>query len=201
MNCFLIERHIVPWCRILNERAMKLFGVPILILAILFLPSLCPAQAFRWTDESGGVHFTDDYLQVPEKHRKGVERVGLDAGSDAAGGAGTASPKKEVAPADRMGRGEEYWRRRVEEGRTRLTLALEKVESLRLRYNDLTGKYNESRSSAERGNLRRERERLTDEIDRCRVEIEESRILLEKKIFTGPDPNGSSEKNLPGIVK
>jgi hypothetical protein len=161
---------------------MKRFRVLILILAVLLLPTLCPAQAFRWTDESGGVHFTDDYLQVPEKYRMGVERVGLDAGGNAASPSGAASPGKNVPPSDRMGRGEEYWKKRVEDARTRLTLSLGKMESLRLRYNDLTGKSNESKSSAERGTLRRERDRLTEEMDRCRVEIEEGRTLLEKKI-------------------
>ena len=57
-----------------------------------------------------------------------------------------------------MGRGEEYWKKRIEEGRARLTLLLEKMQSLNLRYNSLTAKYNESRSSAERGTLSRERE-------------------------------------------
>jgi len=43
-------------------------AVAALVLAIAFVnPSL--ADIYRWEDESGGVHFTDDLSTIPAKHR------------------------------------------------------------------------------------------------------------------------------------
>ena len=47
------------------------------ILLFLFLTQLSFAEVYKWVDEKGGVHFTDDILQIPEKYRPQIERLGL----------------------------------------------------------------------------------------------------------------------------
>ena len=48
--------------------AALLPAVAALVLALAFVnPSL--ADIYRWEDESGGVHFTDDLSTIPAKHR------------------------------------------------------------------------------------------------------------------------------------
>ena len=43
------------------------------VLAILLVPTLAPAQVYRWEDNSDGtLHFTNTYDRIPEPHRSQV---------------------------------------------------------------------------------------------------------------------------------
>jgi len=46
----------------------------IIILCSLLLPSLLNADYYKWKDEKGNIHFTDNYFNVPEKYRKEVSQ-------------------------------------------------------------------------------------------------------------------------------
>jgi hypothetical protein len=61
--------------------AVKLF----LIAVLLFSPFLTPLylsseEAYRWTDEKGTIHFTDDASKIPEKFRREAEGVDVTGG-------------------------------------------------------------------------------------------------------------------------
>jgi len=43
--------------------------IPIIILCIFFLPSLLCAGYYKWIDEKGNIHFTDNYHNIPERYR------------------------------------------------------------------------------------------------------------------------------------
>jgi len=45
------------------------------VLAVVFVVAVFPAYAemYKWVDEKGTVHFTDDPSKVPEKYRSDVE--------------------------------------------------------------------------------------------------------------------------------
>ena len=48
----------------------------ILLSLILILSSnLALGEIFRWTDERGDVHYTDDYTKVPERHRSSIKKI------------------------------------------------------------------------------------------------------------------------------
>lgn len=48
-------------------------NIPIIIfLCSLLLPSLLDAGFYKWIDEQGSIHFTDNYFNVPERYRKEV---------------------------------------------------------------------------------------------------------------------------------
>lgn len=46
----------------------------IVIFLFLLAATFSHAQVYKWVDEQGVVHFTDDLSQIPEKHRKAMER-------------------------------------------------------------------------------------------------------------------------------
>ncbi len=156
---------------------------PFIILFIFFISQISFAQVYKWVDEKGVTHFTDDISQVPEEYRPRAETIEVREEKENAEGEGGLSPKrKEDAYNDRLGRGEDYWKSRVDEWRKKLKELQGKLEVLRAKYNGLTERYNDSRSMVERANLRRERDQVKNEIDQCNTQIEEAKEFLEKKI-------------------
>lgn len=157
----------------------QIFLIPI----FLFATKLCFAEVYKWIDEKGVVYFTDDFIQIPEKYRPLTEKIELPEESVEKKTADPSAPKKkEDIYKDRLGRGEDYWKGRVEDWRKNLRTLQEKVESLRIQYNELTEKFNNSKSSVERASLRRERDQIKTEMDQCKIKIEEAKNMLEKKI-------------------
>ncbi len=155
----------------------------LLVTFLMVFASLSHAEVYKWVDEKGGVHFTDDYDQVPQKYRNVIEKQeGLFSGGKDDKKETASSEKKEAIRTDRLGRGEDYWKGRVEEWNKKLKLAQQRIETLRGKYNELTEKFNQSKSSVERSNLRMERDQIKKEIDDHRAQIEEAKVMLEKKI-------------------
>ena len=155
----------------------------IVILFILFISEISFAEVYKWVDEKGVVHFTDDILQIPEKYRPKTEKMVLPEGKEETKSEGESIPKKkEDVYRDRLGRGEDYWKGRVEEWRKKLRERQDRLETLRAKYNELTMKHNDSKSTAERGNLRKERDQVKNEMDQCKIQVEEAREMLGKKI-------------------
>jgi hypothetical protein len=152
------------------------------VLAVFYSASaLC--EVYRWMDEKGSVHFTDDLSQVPSKYRNSLEKIGISEERGETKTEEEAVPKKrDESYKDRLGRGEEYWKGKVQEWSRRLRTLQGKAENLRGQYNEITEKVNNSRSSVERANLRRQREQVKSEMDQTKTQIEEARSMLEKKI-------------------
>ncbi len=153
-----------------------------IMLFVLFVSGLSWAEVYRWIDDKGAVHFTDDITQVPEKYRSRAERIGLSEEKEKTKSEVELQPKKEESYRDRLGRGEDYWRGRVEEWRKKLRESQAKLETLRMKYNALTERFNDSKNTAERGNIRRERDQVKAEMDQIRIQVEEAKEMLEKKI-------------------
>jgi hypothetical protein len=159
---------------------MKKFFI---IILILFWGEWAFAQVYKWVDERGVVHFTDDILQIPDKYRGGAEKIGLsEEGVKSRKESEVSSKKKEDTYKDSLGRGEEYWKSRVEELRNKIKTLQERIENLRMKYNELTERFNDSKSSAERVTLRNERDQVRAEMEQNRNQLEEAKMILEKKI-------------------
>jgi hypothetical protein len=158
------------------------FFIP-LFLFIILRSAVSSGEIFKWVDDSGGIHYTDDYTSIPEKFRLKIIKLEEERSPETIKGEEGAQPKKkENEPKDRMGRGEEYWRGRVEEIKKKMRTLQDRDQTLKIQYNELTTRYNDSKSSVERGSLRIERERVKSEIDQNRSLLDEARMLLEKKI-------------------
>jgi hypothetical protein len=155
----------------------------LIIFFVLFITQISSAEVYKWVDENGVVYFTDDITLVPEKYRPKAEIIGLPDKKEETKGEKESTPKrKEEAYRDRLGRGEEYWKGRVEEWRKKLRELQDRSEILRVKYNELTERFNDSKSSAERGSLRKERDQIKNEMDQCKIQIEEAKNMLGKKI-------------------
>ena len=155
----------------------------IILLLLIFAGGPSFAEVYKWVDENQVVHFTDDFIQIPEKYRKGIERIGVEEEGDEIKPEGDPlAKKKEDSYLDRQGRGEGYWKARVDEWGKKLRSLQDKVETLRIKYNELTEKHNDSKSSAVRLTIRKERDQVKSEMDQYKIQIEEAREMLEKKI-------------------
>jgi hypothetical protein len=156
----------------------------LIVLASVLIAQLSFAQVYKWVDEKGAAHFTDDILQVPDKYRLKTERIEIDQEKPEPKVQNEASPPKKMEQPykDRLGRGEEFWKEKTEFWKKKLSSAQDRVESLRMRYNDLTEKLNASKSSAERATVRNERDQLRNELDKYKQEVEEVKVMLDKKL-------------------
>jgi len=54
---------------------------------------LSSEQVYRWTDEKGTIHFTDDFSKIPEKFRRGAEGIDVSGERDQGDGKITESGK------------------------------------------------------------------------------------------------------------
>jgi len=156
----------------------------ILVAFLVFLTSpMSFGEVYKWVDEKGVTHFTDDMTQVPEKFKPKAETVDTsEEKKDTKIEGESSQTKKEDPYKDGLGRGEDYWKGRVEEWKNKLKEQQDKLGILRAKYNALTERYNDSRSTAERANLRKGRDQVKGEIDQCNAQIEEARGMIEKKI-------------------
>jgi hypothetical protein len=121
--------------------------------------------------------------KIPDKYRPKSDKIGVsEEKSETKIEGDPSSKRKEDTYKDQLGRGEEYWKNRVEEWKRKLRTAQEKMENTRVKYNELTEKFNDSKSSAERNQLRRERDQVKQEMDQYKNQLEEAKTMLERKI-------------------
>ncbi len=150
-----------------------------IILLIVYFPGNSFSEVYKWVDEKGVVHFSDDLTTIPEKFRSKTEKMGF---SYEESKKEEFTRKKVDNERDQLGRGEEYWKSRVEEWRNKWKFAQERLEELRQKYNELTEKYNESKSGVQRNTLRQQRDQIKIEMDQVKAQLEDAKDMLERKI-------------------
>jgi len=105
-------------------------------VGLILVAKVALAQGFyRWVDEKGTIHFTDDPTLIPERYRSQIQqkRPSKESESPAQPAAPTARPAKPVSPqeeadsaskkTDRLGRGEQWWRAKMKEWSDKLAAA------------------------------------------------------------------------------
>jgi hypothetical protein len=119
---------------------------------LFYSTSALGQEVYRWVDEKGTVHFTDDLGQVPEKYREKIQKEktpketppppttspkGVTAGK---------APGQMPAPIqkDSLGRGEEWWRAKALEWNEKFKTAQKNYEST---YNEWKSKGQELETS------------------------------------------------------
>jgi hypothetical protein len=125
-----------------EEIPMKRRGLLILIGLILCSVISAGQEVYRWVDEKGTVHFTDDLGQVPEKYREKIQKQisPKEPAPTPPAPPSTPLPKRGGAakePAqipspqqkDMLGRGEEWWRAKAIEWNEKLKTARKNYES------------------------------------------------------------------------
>jgi hypothetical protein len=144
------------------KKMILLSTIGLLILATLAFGQ----EVYRWVDEQGTVHFTDDLGQVPEKYRDKIQKkeppkespitqpippqpappqpipsqpLAPPTGMGVEKGSGATPRQKDI-----LGRGEEWWRAKVNEWNEKLKTAQRNYENT---YSEWKSKENELESS------------------------------------------------------
>jgi len=157
-------------------------GAFLIVAILLFTSAARPSEVWKWVDEWGVVHFTDNPDSVPEKYREHIHHRELPGEREES--SGTAGDAKEIVeePRDRYGRGEDYWVNRANEIKEQLNRAQREYEQVRLEYNDLIAKYNATRSRAKRSQYQKKIEVLQGQLNRRGEDIERTKEILEKTL-------------------
>ncbi len=135
--------------------------IGLLIFAVSVWSSLMLANAqevYRWVDDKGIVHFTDDLTLVPEKYQGQIQQKvpSKEPPPSQPTSSRPVEPPKRMEPAratppgpeaaqkDMLGRGEEWWRARAKEWNEKLTTARRNYENA---YNNWKSKERELEES------------------------------------------------------
>jgi hypothetical protein len=176
---------------------MKIRCLQILFgLYYLLASSFSYAQVYKWVDDSGTVHFTDDSAKVPENYWDRVEeektikeegRKSFDEGE---------SPRREIErePTDRFGRRESWWRERASKWWVQLENATSQHQRITKEIEEARETLDKARNDGKRRRYRRKIERLKEEDNQNKAQIEEAKhmlnhVLLDEARMAGADPS------------
>ena len=91
--------------------------VALITIVFLMIPFLIQAEVYKWIDDEGTVHFTDDYSNIPSFYR---EQLKVEIREDSQEETTSSEPRKiipgskeERAKTDLYRQEEEWWRGRV----------------------------------------------------------------------------------------
>jgi hypothetical protein len=154
----------------------------VIMAILLFASTGRPGEVWKWVDERGVVHFTENPHLVPKKYREQIDHRELPVEREES--SGTAGEAKEVVEEsrDRYGRGEEYWVNRANEIKEQVNRAQSEYEQVRLEYNDLIAKYNATRSRTKRRQYQKKLESLQDQLNGRGEDMERTKEILEKTL-------------------
>jgi len=165
----------------------------IIAAGLLFYSALAFGQElYRWVDEQGTIHFTDDLGQVPEKYRDKIQKrtpskeppVTQPTPKPPTPTTGTEVEKEAGVPPrqrDMLGRGEEWWRAKVKEWNEKLKTAQANYETT---YNERKAKEQELEAAklkpdTIRRKLRAEIKDLEEKIKGLEKQVDEAKNMLE----------------------
>ncbi len=164
----------------------KLFFVPVILL--MFCLSAYGQQLYRWVDEKGTVHFSDDLTLVPDRYRNQVEKKQLPKEPDSSPAAPSqrtgikTEPPTPPAKRDLLGRGEAWWRAKAKEWNDKLEEAQKKYDSASQALKDKERQMEDSKLKPhhQRKNLEKEVKELEEKAKEREKELEEVRNMVEK---------------------
>lgn len=157
-------------------------GAFLIMTILLFASTGRPNEVWKWVDETGVVHFTDNPDSVPKKYREHIDHRELPGKSEESPGATGKAKEGMEEPRDRYGRGEDYWVNRANEVKEQLNRAQKEYEQVRLEYNDLIAQYNSTRSRAKKRQYQKKLESLQGQLNRRGEDIERTKEILEKTL-------------------
>jgi hypothetical protein len=172
---------------------MKKRGLFILIGLILYSVISAGQEVYKWVDEKGIVHFTDDLGQVPEKYREKIQKEKppkeptpsppISPPSIEPPKRTEAEKEAESAPGqkDILGRGEEWWRAKVNEWNEKLKTSQRNYENA---YSEWKSKENELETSkfkpdSVKRKLKAEIKTLEEKTRDWEKQMEEAKNMLE----------------------
>ncbi len=155
----------------------------ILIFVILLFPLLLNAgETYRWVDDRGVIHFTDDPGTVPEDYRGEAESRMMteEIPTPLLDEAEYEEDEGILVEDDLLEKDEEWWRTRAEKWKTRRQAAYEDYEKVRLRYNDLATEFNASKDPDQRKKLKAELDQMQAEMKKRMADIKEAQKMTDE---------------------
>ena len=168
---------------------MKKIGLVISIGLILFSFSAFGQGMYKWVDEKGTAHFTDDLSLVPEKYRDQIRETGPRGkpASPSIESPESVGKEKEIESVpeppehkDLSGRGEDWWRATVSEWNKKLATA-------RTNYEDAYDKWKAKQQELEasqfkpdsvKRKLKTEAKALEEKLKDWEKQVEEAKDML-----------------------
>jgi hypothetical protein len=84
--------------------------IAISLILCFTIPCIVNAEVFKWIDEKGTLHFSDDESAIPEKYREQAEKVTLPEGSKfIEGGGGPTNPPAKYAMEESVEQDTSLW--------------------------------------------------------------------------------------------
>jgi Domain of unknown function (DUF4124) len=173
-------------------------------------------QMYKWTDQQGTVHFTDNVSQIPPAYRAKAQMLETSPPSQPSA---AATPSQESAkpppavsapaetpppapPQDRLGRGPDYWQSLAKGWSTQLRQGMLKRDRLQLLYDGLRAVADNTRDVWERGRLEAQVAQLQQSIAEVDKRIQEAQEMLQttlpaEALRLGADPDWLKEAGVP----
>jgi len=170
---------------------MKKIGLVVSTGLIFFSFCAFGQGVYKWVDEKGTAHFTDDLSLVPEKYRDQVGKTNPQGkpASPSVESSESVGKEKEIESApepaaeqkDLLGRGEEWWRATVSEWNKKLVTAQENYEDA---YNKWKAKEQELEASQFKSDslkrkLKAEAKALEENVKDWGKQVEEAKNMLD----------------------
>ena len=165
-------------------------------LCCLLAVSLSYAQVYKWVDDSGTVHFTDDPAKVPEKYWGRVEEKETikEEGREPPDEGKWSERRVQREPMDRFGRRESWWRDRASKWWVQLENATSQHQRISKEIEEARKVLEKARNDGKRRRYRRKIKRLQGEDEKYKAQIDEAKhmlndVLLDEARIAGADPS------------
>ncbi len=159
----------------------------IIFLLLLCLPNaVSSGEVYRWVDDQGVSHFTDDFSTVPEGYRSQAE-VRETKGESTPPSLSGSKPATEgedrediLVEDDFKSKDEPWWRSRAEKWRGRLQAGYDKYEAARLRYNEVVNKFNTLEDKDSRAQFKGQMDQIQKEMQSLLSDIKKCKEMMER---------------------
>jgi hypothetical protein len=172
----------------------------LLILAGLFLiPNLNAATLYRWVDDRGGFHFTDNYETIPAAYR---DRAKSQTSEDEPEKATSSLPQpslrkseENTASVNPLSQNETYWRDRARPWKEKVAEAKENYENATKKYMEKSEQLSQ-RKFASRTQYKMDiadLDKLNGERKKCEAQLNEAKEMLGKISREAEESNANPE--------
>ena len=178
---------------------MRKLRLLILVSCLLSFSFAIGQEIYRWVDEKGTIHLTDDMSLVPERYRDQVQRKkppkepSLSVSPRVSKGEETGKESKSASERkDLLGRGESWWKAKAEEWNAKLLEAQRNYETAHAGYKKKEKEVEEAKfqpKSLQR-KLKAELRALEEKANDWKKQVEEAKNMLEKTL-----PKEAEESN------
>jgi chromosome segregation ATPase len=161
---------------------MKKVLMSILVLWV-FVSTGYGGTVYKWVDKHGVVNFTDDYTQIPPQYRNQVQMEELEGSLkvETPASSPVSIQESKGAKVDIYGRGEDYWRAKVQPWKKQLQEATENCERINRKIDDKRMEQGGKMPSPTQFDMKRaETAQLKDERSKYEAQVREANEMLSK---------------------